>query len=128
MNKEELVKKISNLELTLEIQKKSVNDLQSDLAEAGRKLENINKPTISLAQVDEIREAVHQALQQISFDETDSYSYDFEINYDNQLELSNIEFTDVDEINETVCDYVEDCFNVVPSENENKEEARISTY
>ena len=63
---------------------------------------------------------MHQALQQISFDETSSYSYDFEINYDNQLELSNIEFTDVDEINETVCDYVEDCFNIIPADEDEK--------
>ena len=120
MNKEELEKKVNELETTLNSVELNAKVLKDDLKEANKKLANVNKPELYPSQVDQIREAVHQALQQISFDETSSYSYDFEINYDNQLELSNIEFTDVDEINETVCDYVEDCFNIIPADEDEK--------
>ena len=43
---------------------------------------------------------------------------DFEIDYDNQLRLSNIEFDGESDLEECICDYVEDCFNVIDAEDE----------
>ena len=88
--------------------------------QATKKLEDVSKPIITKQVVEQIREAVHQAIEQISFDSVDSYEYEFEINYDNQLSLSSIEFGDVDEINETVCDYIEDLFNIITIESDEK--------
>ena len=113
MNKEELQAKVNELELTLNSLDLNAKVVQEDLNETVRSLEAINKPVITKEIVEQIREAVHQAIQQISFDNVDSYDVDFELDYNNTLSLSNIEFNEVDEINESVCDYVEDLFNII---------------
>lgn len=83
------------------------------LDKAKSDLEDVSKPEITREFVNEIREAVSQAIGQCSFDNVDSYDVDFEINYDNQLALSSIEYNDPDEIEETVCDYIESLFKVI---------------
>ena len=83
------------------------------LDKAKSDLEDVSKPEITREFVNEIREAVNQAIGQCCFDNVDSYDVDFEINYDNQLALSSIEYNDPDEIEETVCDYIESLFKVI---------------
>ena len=118
MTKIELQEKVDKLETTLNSVELNAKVLKDDLIEAQKKLADISKPKLYPSQIDELREAVHQAVQQISFDNIDSYSYDFEIEYDNQLRLSNIEFDGESDLEECICDYVEDCFNVIDAEDE----------
>ena len=113
MNKQALKAKVDELELTLNSLELNAKTVKDDLMEATKKLEDVSKPTITKQVVEQIREAVHQAIQRISFNSVDSYDVDFELDYNNTLSLSNIEFNEVDEIEESVCDYVEDLFNVI---------------
>ena len=113
MTKDELRVKVSELELQLNSLELNAKVTKDDLMEASKQLEAINKPRITKEFVEEMREAVHQAINQISFNNVDSYDVDFEIDYNNTLAVSNIEFNEVDEINEAVCDYIEDLFNVI---------------
>ena len=113
MNKEELQAKVNELELTLNSLDLNAKVVQEDLNETVRSLEAINKPKITKEFVEEMREAVHQAINQISFNNVESYDVGFEIDYNNSLALESIEFNEVDEINESVCDYIEDLFNVI---------------
>ena len=113
MDKQALKAKVDELELTLNSLELNAKATRDDLMEATKKLEDVSKPIITKEFVEQIREAVHQAIQQISFNSVDSYDVDFELDYNNTLSLSNIEFNEVDEINESVCDYVEDLFNII---------------
>ena len=113
MDKQALQNKVNELKLTLGSLELNAKATQEDLMEATKKLEDVSKPVITKEFVEQIREAVHQAIQQISFNSVDSYDVDFELDYNNTLSLSNIEFNEVDEINESVCDYVEDLFNII---------------
>ena len=111
--KQELQNKVNELKLTLGSLELNAKTVKDDLIEATRKLEDVSKPIITKEIVEQIREAVHQAIQQISFNSVDSYDVGFEIDYNNSLALGSIEFNEVDEIEETVCDYVEDLFNII---------------
>ena len=113
MDKQALQAKVDELELTLNSLELTAQTTKDDLMEATKKLEDVSKPIITKQVVEQIREAVNQAIQQISFDNVDSYDVDFELDYNNTLSLSNIEFNEVDEIEESVCDYVEDLFNII---------------
>lgn len=113
MDKQLLQAKVDELELTLNSLELNAKATRDDLMEATKRLEDISKPIITKQVVEQIREAVHQAIKQISFDNVDSYDVDFEIDYNNSLALGSIEFNEVDEIEESVCDYVEDLFNVI---------------
>ena len=113
MDKQALQAKVDELELTLNSLELTAQTTKDDLMQATKKLEDVSKPIITKEVVEQIREAVHQAIQQISFNNVDSYDVDFELDYNNTLSLSNIEFNEVDEIEESVCDYVEDLFNII---------------
>jgi hypothetical protein len=113
MDKQALQAKVDELELTLNSLELTAQTTKDDLMQATKKLEDVSKPIITKQVVEQIREAVHQAIQQISFDNVDSYDVDFELDYNNTLSLSNIEFNEVDEIEESVCDYIEDLFNII---------------
>ena len=113
MDKQALQAKVNELELTLNSLELNAKTTKDDLIEANKKLEDVSKPIINKEIVEQIREAVHQAIFQISFDSVDSYEVGFEIDYNNSLALSNIEFNEVDQLEETVCDYVEDLFNII---------------
>ena len=111
--KQELQNKVNELKLTLGSLELNAKTVKDDLIEATRKLEDVSKPIITKEIVEQIREAVHQAIQKIHFDSVESYDVDFEIDYNNSLALASIEFNEVDEIEESVCDYVEDLFNII---------------
>ena len=113
MTKDELQVKVSELELTLNSLELNTKNTKDDLIEATKKLGDVSKPIITKEVVEQIREAVHQAIKQIHFNSVESYEVDFEIDYNNSLALGSIEFNEVDEIEETVCDYVEDLFNII---------------
>jgi hypothetical protein len=113
MDKQALQAKVDELELTLNSLELTAQTTKDDLMEATKKLEDVSKPIITEQVVERIRVAVHQAIQQISFDNVDSYDVDFELDYNNTLSLSNIEFNEVDDIEATVCDYIEDLFNII---------------
>ena len=111
--KQELQNKVNELKLTLGSLELNAKTVKDDLIEATRKLEDVSKPIITKEIVEQIREAVHQAIQKIRFNSVESYDVDFEIDYNNSLALASIEFNEVDEIEESVCDYVEDLFNII---------------
>lgn len=118
MKQQALENRIKTLETMLTQANQDSDQMKKELSIAKLDLKNINKPKITKEFVDEMREAVYQAINQISFNNVESYDVDFEIDYNNTLAVSNIEFNEVDDINETVCDYIEDLFNVI-EEDEN---------
>jgi len=113
MDKQALQNKVNELKLTLGSLELNAKATQEDLMKATKKLEDVSKPKITREFVEEMREAVYKALRQISFGSVESYDVEFELDYHNTLSVSNIEFNEVDEINETVCDYIENLFNIV---------------
>ena len=113
MDKQLLQAKVDELGLTLNSLELNAKATRDDLMEATKKLEDVSKPIITKQVVEQIREAVNQAMQQISFDNVDSYEVEFEIDYNNSLALGSIEFNEVDQIEEFVCDHVEDLFNII---------------
>ena len=113
MDKQALQAKVNELELTLNSLELNAKATRDDLMEATKKLDDVSKPIITKQVVEQIRGAIEQAINQISFGSVDSYDVDFEIDYNNSLALGSIEFNGVDDLNETVCDYVEDLFNII---------------
>jgi len=113
MEQQALENRIQTLETMLTQANQDSDQMSKELSIAKIALKKVNKPKITKEFVEEMREAVHQAIRQISFDSVESYDIDFELDYNNTLSVSNIEFNEVDEINEAVCDYIEDLFNIV---------------
>ena len=112
MTKERWELKVKELTAALAQFETDQQELTKQLNQAREDLENINKPVITKETRDEIRQQVYEAVSNYDFSNTENYEYDFEINYNNQLELSNLEFNYTDDLEEAICDYVESVFKV----------------
>lgn len=112
MTKEQLELKVKELTAALTQFETDQASLKGQLNKAKSDLEDINKPVISKETVDAIRDAVANAVGHFSFDNCENYEYDIEINYDNRVQLSNIELNYTDDLEESICGEIEDLFKV----------------
>ena len=116
MEAQVLENRIKSLETLLEQAKQDSTQMSKELSLAKIALEKINLPKITKETVDEIREAITQTISNYDFDRSDSYSYELEIDYDNRIQLSNIEFDAADDLAESISDSVEYLFNIIDDE------------
>ena len=112
MNKVDLITKIAELEATLKASESAQTQLTNDLIAAKKQLEDINKPVITRQTVSDMRDAIQYILENFDFNNTEDYDYDFNINYDNRIDLENIEFNNADKIAEQISIEIENLFNI----------------
>ena len=119
MTKEELELKVTELTQSLDSFNKNTEMLKQDLKDAEHKLSVVNRPKITKKFLDELRDTIEEAIDNLDFTDTNAYDFDFEIDYDNRIALSNIEYNSVHEIGDEIFCRVEDMFNVIEDKNEN---------
>ena len=89
------------LEATVKGLQEKIVSLQHDLREKEKDLEEVNKPEITVEQLDIINGAITSVLENYQFD-CGMFEYEFSIKYDNKLELSELTFTDAYDIEEAI--------------------------
>jgi hypothetical protein len=112
MTKVELELRVRELTEALATFEKNSGTVQSELDESIRRLQNINKPVLSSETQEKIRNAIDNVISKYDFGDTGAYEVDFEINYNNEVCLSNIDFDQEDDLAETLTAYIEDIFNI----------------
>ena len=123
MTKDELEIKISTLQ-NLVIQKnEELVDYAAQIQRLSDELKDLNKPKLTPMQLDEIHEAIEEAVDQFDFDDADNYSFDFHIDYDNRIAIESLTFDNADEIVREVYDQVRELFAEAecPDEDNNQE-------
>ena len=118
MTKEELQAKVTELELTLNSLELNAKTVKDDLKIVNNQLADVNKIKITRDTVNDIRQAIEDVFGNSDFNDVDSYNVDFEIDYNNSLALSNIEFNGADDVAEEISDAIEGLFNVISDEDE----------
>ena len=103
------------LEATVKGLQEKIVSLQHDLREKEKDLEDINKPVISSTTLDIVNDAVNSALEDFRFD-CGMFEYEFNINYDNKLELSELTFTDSYDIVEAIILSITKQFKIIEDE------------
>ena len=73
MTKEELQRKVDELTQSLDSFNKNTEMLKQDLKNAEHKLSVINRPKITKKFLDEISEAIEEAINNIDFTDTNAY-------------------------------------------------------
>ena len=99
------------LEATVKGLQEKVNQLNMDLKSKQKELEDVNKPVISSTTMDIINDSVNQVIENYDF-ECGMFEYEFNLCYDNKLELSNLTFTDCYELTEAIVTKIEKQFKV----------------
>ena len=107
------------LEATCKGLEDKISQLNIDLKAKQKELEDVNKPDITAEQMDIINDAVNAALEGYQFD-CGMFDYEFEISYDNKLELSELTFTDSYDISEAIIMNITKQFKIKDDEETNK--------
>ena len=118
MTKEELERKVRELTASIETFTNDADLLKKDLAAANQRLAVVNRPKITQDQMTEIHDAIYTVVNNVDFTDCNNYDMDFEIDYDNRIAVSNMEFNNSDEIADDLCSEIGSLFNVIETEDE----------
>ena len=103
------------LEATVKGLQEKIVSLQHDLKAKEQELEDVNKPEITALQLDIVNDAVDSALGNYDLD-CGHFDYEFELDYENRVTLSNLTFTDTYDLVEAIVKNIENHFKVIEDE------------
>ena len=116
MTKEELENRIKELTVLIEEASGNVKNLVEEQNAFTKKLEDLNKPKLSAAQFDDIQHIVESACEAFEIEPGDC-EYSLEINYDNQVEVVDFDWSRLQEdLVQHIMDRMEEIFAVAEHE------------
>ena len=107
---EELEKAVLMLEEQVETNKSLGMNYLEDLTKAKKDLADINKPELTALQLDDIQEAIEYAVGDFDFSDDSNYDKEFELDYDGRVQLSHLDFTNAQELIESIVEKVHKLF------------------
>ena len=106
------------IEATVKGLQDKINSLNVELKDKQQELEDAGKPVISEQALHVIEDVVNKAIEDYNFD-CGMFEYEFNLDYDNKLELSELTFTDAYELVEAVVTKIEKQFKVIKDDETN---------
>ena len=109
MNKQDLELKIAGLQKAIKEHDDFSATYQNDLKSTQKQLDDYNKPELTPKQLDDIHNAVENAVNDFDFEDTDNYHIEYELDYDGRVNANSLEFQNTYELTEKI---VEKVFNL----------------
>ena len=103
------------LEATVKGLQDKIGSLNMELKDKQKELEDCNKPELTAIQMDTINDAVDTALGNQDLD-CGMFDYEFELDYDNKITLSNLTFTDTYDLVEAIIKNIEKQFKIISND------------
>jgi len=121
MNKEQLEKRIKELDLLIDESKNGFANFNAEQERLKIQLRDVNKPIISEEIADLINDKIDYAIEQYNFSDDGNYTTEFEISYDNRIELSHIDLDNYADLIREVTDAVMEVFKIDEDEHTDSE-------
>ena len=106
MNKQDLELKIAGLEKAIKEHKDFSATYENDLKSTQKQLDDYNKPELTPKQLDDIHNAVENAVNDFNFEDTDNYHIEYELDYDGRVNANSLEFQQTYELTEKIVEKV----------------------
>ena len=121
MKKEQLKTNLAALKLLESETNDKLTDHKSQIALLEKQLADINKPAITSEMMEAIEEAIGTAVGDFDFSDDDNFDKEFEIDYDDRIRLSNLDFTNTHDLIAEIVEKVLDLFREedYPTDEEN---------
>tara|TARA_Y100001938_G_scaffold125703_1_gene176925 strand:- start:2 stop:379 length:378 start_codon:yes stop_codon:yes gene_type:complete len=110
MNELDLTTKIEGLKKAIAEHEEMSQAHKDSLSKVEKQLADINKPAITPAMMEEIEGAIEKAIEDFDFSDDGNFDTEFEMDYDNKVRLSNIEFSNSYDLVEMIAEKVLDLF------------------
>ncbi len=116
MTKEELQVKIGTIESMISDSNIEISKYAGQLADLKKQHADLSKPKLTPQQMDKLQMLIEEAVESFDFDDTDSYSLEYGIDYDNRVTCESFSFMNSGEIVRCVMESIEDMFAVATNE------------
>ena len=103
------------LEATVKGLQDKVNQLNIDLKAKQQELQDVNKPAMSVVTYAELEDIIGNTIGDYQF-ECGEFDYEFNLDYDNKLELSDLQFNDHYNLAEAVMKAITNHFKIAEDE------------
>ena len=110
MNKQDLELKIAGLEKAIKEHKDFSATYENELKETKKQLADYEKPELTPAQLDNITEAIEDAVGTYNFDDVDMYDIELEMDYDGRVSASTIGLNETYHLVEKITEKVHSLF------------------
>ena len=107
---EDLQNKKAALELLQSETNEKLNDYRQQVSIIQKQIEDYNKPELTPKQLDDIQEAIEDAVGSYNFDEVDMYDIELEMDYDGRVQASTINLNETYDLVERIVRRVHDLF------------------
>ena len=107
---EDLQNKKAALELLQSETNEKLNDYRQQVSIIQKQIEDYNKPELTPKQLDNIQEAIEDAVGSYNFDEVDMYDIELEMDYDGRVQASTINLNETYDLVERIVRKVHDLF------------------
>ena len=107
---EDLQNKKAALELLQSETNEKLNDYRQQVSIIQKQIEDYNKPELTPKQLDNIQEAIEDAVGSYNFDEVDMYDIELEMDYDGRVQASTINLNETYDLGERIVRRVHDLF------------------
>ena len=107
---EDLQNKKAALELLQNETNDKLNDYKQQISTLQKQIEDYNKPELTPKQLDDIQEAIEDAVGSYNFDEVDMYDIELEMDYDGRVQASTINMNETYELVERIVKKVHSLF------------------
>ena len=107
---QELENKKAALELLQNETNEKLQDYRQQVSIIEKQIEDYNKPELTPKQLDDISEAVEDAVGNYNFDDVDMYDIELEMDYDGKVSASTIGLNETYRLIERITERVHDLF------------------
>ena len=107
---EDLQNKKAALELLQSETNEKLNDYRQQVSIIQKQIEDYNKPELTPKQLDNIQEAIEDAVGSYNFDEVDMYDIELEMDYDGRVQASTINLNETYDLVDRIVRWVHDLF------------------
>ena len=107
---ESLENKKAALELLQNETNEKLQDYRQQISILQKQIEDYNKPELTPKQLDDIQEAIEDAVGSYNFDDVDMYDIELEMDYDGRVSASTINLNETYDLVERIVRRVHDLF------------------
>ena len=124
---ESLENKKAALELLQNETNEKLQDYRQQISILQQQIEDYNKPALTPRQLDDISEAIEDAVGTYNFDDVDMYDIELEMDYDGRVQASTINLNETYELVERIVRRVHDLFKEADAPEET-EDAQLALF
>ena len=107
---QELENKKAALELLQNETNEKLNDYKQQISILQKQIDDYNKPELTPAQLDDVTEAIENAVNSYMFDDVDMYDVELEMDYDGRVSVSTIGLNETYRLVERITEKVHSLF------------------